>query len=356
MTNNKLPLSYYTGCLLGGAVGDALGAPIEFMDIQSIRSEFGERGVTDYVEFADHEGEFTDDTQMTLFTAEGILRARHRAMIKGIGGALISVTHRSYLRWLHTQQLEANSSSTKTGWLIKQKDLFKRREPGNTCLRALSSGMAGSIDKPINNSKGCGGVMRVAPVGLKFKDSGRAFRIGCEMAALTHGHPSGYLSAGCFSSILTSLSQGEQLTAAIDQSINLLKEWPQYEETLYAIEHALDLFSRKPCTPENIEELGGGWVGEEALAITLFCSLHYEQDFRSGVLTAVNHSGDSDSTGSMTGNLLGLINGENAIPQQWIDKLRHSSIVRQVAEDLHIGVKGDSYHVDEEWWYKYPGG
>ncbi|NEW80772.1 MAG: ADP-ribosylglycohydrolase family protein [Mariniphaga sp.] len=85
----------YIACLLGGAIGDALGAPIEFLSIQEIKGLYSPSGVTDYIEFADGTGEFTDDTQMTLFTAEGLLRARHRDMLKGIGGSLNTITHHS---------------------------------------------------------------------------------------------------------------------------------------------------------------------------------------------------------------------------------------------------------------------
>jgi len=71
----KASLDAIRGCLLGGAVGDALGAPVEFLSLEGIRAHHGERGIEDYVEFTDGRGCITDDTQMTLFTAEGLLRA-----------------------------------------------------------------------------------------------------------------------------------------------------------------------------------------------------------------------------------------------------------------------------------------
>jgi len=107
--------------------------------------------------------------------------------------------------------------------------------------------------------------------------------------------------------------------------------------------------------PQFLEKLGGGWVGEEALSISLFCSLIYKDDFRKGVLAAVNHSGDSDSTGSITGNILGLINGLNAIPEEWITNLRYSEIVVEIAKDVHTGIGGDNEYNYDESWKKYPG-
>ncbi|MBK8809431.1 MAG: ADP-ribosylglycohydrolase family protein [Acidobacteria bacterium] len=64
----------------------------------------------------------------------------------------------------------------------------------------------------------------------------------------------------------------------------------------------------------RVSVLGGGWVGEEALAISIYCSLVSENDLSGALLLAVNHSGDSDSTGAITGNILGALHGIGAIP------------------------------------------
>jgi hypothetical protein len=67
--------------------------------------------------------------------------------------------------------------------------------------------------------------------------------------------------------------------------------------------------------------MGGGWVGEEALAISLYCALAAEGNFAKGVRLAVNHTGDSDSTGSITGNILGAMQGKATIPALWLREL-----------------------------------
>lgn len=133
------------------------------------------------------------------------------------------------------------------------------------------------------------------------------------------------------------------------------------DETLNAVNSALQLYykqreSGEDVIPEDIEELGQGWVAEEALSMSLFASLIYENDFEKGVLFSVNHSGDCDSTGSIVGNILGLINGEKSIPVKWIKNLEGSKLVSQVGEDLFVRVKGDSFNTDDEWWEKYPAG
>jgi ADP-ribosylglycohydrolase len=364
----KIDISHYIGCLIGGAIGDALGAPIEFLSLSQIRAKFGKDGISDFIEFENNTGEFTDDTQMTLFTAEALLRAYHRAMIKGIGGALNAIAHHSYLRWLHTQNIGVNAENikegkydVKEGWLIKEKVLYSRRAPGNTCIFALSSGIAGTIGNPINDSKGCGTIMRVAPVGLMFEgDRENAFKVACELSAITHGHPTGYLSAGFFASIISDLAIGIELRKSIDNAIQILENWENHAETKNAVNAAIDLFEKTKSysdkiSAETIEKLGQGWIAEEALSMSLYASLIFERDFKKGILFSVNHSGDSDSTGSITGNILGLINGIDKIPVKWKDNLIGHEIVKQVAEDLHIKMKGDSLNSNDEWWKKYPG-
>lgn len=355
----KLPLENFTGCLLGGAVGDALGAPTEFLSLNQILSKYGPGGVTEYVEFPDRIGRITDDTQMTLFTAEAMLRSIHRLVERGIWGAYLQISYNSYLRWLRTQELELPQKSIDeyliTGWMIQQPELYSRRSPGNTCISALQSGKWGTIEKPINDSKGCGGIMRVAPVGLiKRFDPEIAFRFAAELAAITHGHPSGYLSAGTFAAIIAFIRLGQSLPEAIWDSLKILKSQANYLETYEAVEKSLQLYETTEPSFENIEKLGGGWVGEEALAIALYCSLCCQKNFEKGIILAINHSGDTDSTGAITGNILGLLLGESAIPTRWLENLEMNHFISQIGKDLYIECHSSTYEPDEVWREKYP--
>ena len=337
---NRRDANHFTGCLLGGAIGDALGAPVEFMSLGQIRSRFGPDGVTDFAEAYGRLGAITDDTQMTLFTAEGLLRGYSRQREKGTA-SMAEAIHRAYLRWLKTQGMASRhpafadaTQRDDNGWLLGLRALHARRAPGNTCLSALCSAEMGTIERPLNDSKGCGGVMRVAPVGLLFDEPSKAFGAGCEAAAITHGHPSGYLSAGCFAAIIAAVVEGQTLGEATREAIRILKGKPKHRECLAALEGAVALASSCAPSPEAVESLGGGWVGEEALAISLYCALCSQGDFEAGVLLAVNHSGDSDSTGAITGNILGALLGKQAIPAHWLDRLELRSEIEALAEGL----------------------
>jgi ADP-ribosylglycohydrolase len=209
--------------------------------------------------------------------------------------------------------------------------LRHRRAPGNTCLSALVGNEPGFVDIPVNHSKGCGGVMRVAPVGLAaLRPSG----LGIASAALTHGHPSGYLAAGAAAAIIGRLRAGQELRPAAEAAMEAVGAWDGHEETTAALRRALTLAERQPVpTPEAVAALGEGWVAEEALAIAVYCALTGET-FEAAVLTAVNHSGDSDSTGAITGNLLGAAGGRAAVPAEWIAGLAERAVVEQVVGEF----------------------
>lgn len=306
--------SRVAGCLLGGAIGDALGAPIEFDSLAKIRARFGERGVVDFV---DDVGLITDDTQMTLFTAEGILDAR------ADGSDPVVAVHRSYLRWLATQGFE-HPLAALGGWLLEQRPLWFRRAPGNTCLNALANANAlGEL--ATNDSKGCGTIMRVAPVGCVLELE-PAFALGKQVSWLTHGHPSGYLAGAYFAGLLSLLLRGRPLPTAIHEARVPLAKETGAEEVERAIDQALAL-------PDDIESLGGGWVAEEALAIGLYAALR-SNDFEEAVLLAVNHGGDSDSTGLLTGNLMGAMHGVEAIPARWLERVELRAVIERIANEL----------------------
>lgn len=358
----------FAGCLLGGAVGDALGAPVEFMKRAEILRRFGPKGITKYAHAYGGVGKITDDTQMTLFTAEGLIRAWVRGCIKGIS-TYSGVTAHAYLRWLQTQgerpARDIAFGAEEPGWLIQQRDLHNRRAPGNTCLAALRS--MESLGEPArNDSKGCGGVMRVAPVGLfawrlrQQQSPEDAFRLGTDLAALTHGHPTGALTGGVLAVLILALIDGASLPEALAASKALLCTEPRHEETLHAIEMAEAMAKSDWPHEVSIAQLGQGWTAEEALAISIYCAL-VARNFKHGVVLAVNHDGDSDSTGSITGNLLGAMHGVRSIPTEWLEPLELREVITTVAEDLYafkdweIGEGSEYIEMNQRVWQRYPG-
>ncbi|GAA3111788.1 ADP-ribosylglycohydrolase family protein [Streptosporangium carneum] len=368
------------GCLLGGGLGDALGAPVEFESIQRIRSQYGSAGVTGLVpDWRGTVGLITDDTQMTLFTVEGLIRAntaagpdrQHDAGEPFPGAAARgparaeergAVRH-AYLRWLDTQQHASPpppDDAVRTGRLREQGWLYSRRAPGNACLSGLRHEQAAAAPfgkpGPINSdSKGCGTVMRSAPFGFHAPDARHAFDLAAECAQITHGHPTGYLAAGAFAALVHFVMEGQELTRAVRETMDLLATYPAHEETTEALRAAVSLAAQGDPTPEKVESLGGAWIAEEALAISVYCALAHPGpgDLRQALLLAVNHSGDSDSTGAVCGNLLGALHGEAALPAAWLSHLEGRETIVELADDF-AAQAAEGHEVTDAWLEKYP--
>lgn len=324
------------GCMVGGAVGDALGYPVEFMSYDSIRRQFGSSGIRGY--WLDETGGvalFSDDTQMTLFTAAGLLAISPEAGRSKIRSAI----HRSYIDWLHTQDRSVKPYDISK--LLDEKQLYSRRAPGNTCLSALRSGRKGTLSQPINDSKGCGGVMRVAPVGLWERDAGRAAVLAADAAAITHGHPMGWIPAAALAWIVNRCAYGQysDLAAIAEDCVELLPELVPAQADAACdmgdqLRRAAELAANDTPDCENLPLLGEGWVGDEALAIAVYACLRHPEDFSEAVIAAVNHSGDADSTGAIAGNIMGAWLGLGAIEDKWTHDLELRELLLRMGADL----------------------
>lgn len=344
----------FRGCLIGGAAGDALGYAVEFLTESSIFARYGKPGITDY-RLTNGLARISDDTQMTLFTANGLLYGTTRGCTRGIMGTYSGYIAGAYRDWYKTQIESYEHCSRKfiTSWLMNVPEMFAARAPGNTCLSAIEEGCCGSIQQPANNSKGCGGVMRVAPIGLYFGDSRMAplaiDLLGADAAALTHGHEMGYIPAAMLVHIVRLVAHNDEITlkeAVLDSKTAMEKLFPDARHLpafLKLIDRAVDLSESDVDDLTAIHALGQGWVGDEALAIAIYCALKYDDDFDKAMITSVNHKGDSDSTGAITGNILGAYLGLSRIPEKYTNNLELLDVITEIADDLYYDCQLDEY-------------
>ena len=370
------------GSLVGGAIGDALGYTVEFMQEEQIFRKYGSSGITEY-ELTNGKALVSDDTQMTLFTANGILVGDTRLSMRGIGGDPKVYVPNAYLDWLKTQQLDINSVNqyeryTEKGgysWLLDVPELYSRRAPGNTCLSALETRakedhVNSFINSPINRSKGCGGIMRIAPLALKYRlgenfygDIEQIDMEAAELSAITHSHSLGYMPSSVVSHIISrilcshdEMSLKDMVLEARGSVSKLFAEDKNLPVLVDIIDKAVRL-SEKTDTDDldNIHALGEGWVAEETLGIALYCALKYQNDFSKAMIVSVNHKGDSDSTGAVTGNILGALIGYDAIDSKWKKDLELLDVILEVADDLCHGCQMSeySYYFDPAWATKY---
>lgn len=344
------------GCLTAGAASDALGYAVEFSSLNQIINQYGESGITDFELDRTGTARFSDDTQMTLFTAEGLLTA----YADGADPNPETIRHdmkEALLAWYDTQtafQLPLPSS-----WLSHIRDLWARRAPGNTCLSALSAWKGDRA--PENDSKGCGAVMRIAPIGVFFgardmKDAADVeaarqltARVAADNARLTHCHDMSTL-ASVFTALLIfecmrvhvidRLTFRSLIGLALTGTLASMPGCRYSEEFVALITKAVMLANTRHSDRDAIAQLGEGWVAEETVAIALFCAMRYIRDFEGCIVAAVNHDGDSDSTGAVAGNIIGTILGYTGIPEKYRRGLELHDVIVSVADDL-AGASGE---------------
>jgi ADP-ribosylglycohydrolase len=326
---------------LGGAVGDALGSCGRFLSVDKaygdddrhhplVFNPGGQDGLT-----------VTAITQMTLFTAEGLLLAKRR-----VGGndrdAITAIVFQAYLRWLMTQhEIPENlllsrhgTCSIVDGILIGFKELHVRRRPDTVSLAVLKQGTMGTLGKPVNDSRGSGAVVRTAPIGLLAPEK-MAFELACAVAGTTHGHPSAYLAAGSLGQIIAGVVQGRTVADTADKLMVRLADFGSEAETCRAaVEKARAWHDDGRPPIQSLDSFGPGKTATEVLTIALYCALVGEKDFTKGISLAVGHSGATAHTGALTGSILGALAGESAIPSRFLKPLQLRALILEIAEDL----------------------
>ncbi|MCR4582509.1 MAG: ADP-ribosylglycohydrolase family protein, partial [Prevotella sp.] len=370
---------------------------IEFCSYKSIVASKGKDGITEY-ELMHGVAEISDDTQMTLFTANGMLMGLTRGCMRGIGSAPEFYVECGYKDWYDTQ-MKSYDSSDKDGrysWLSRIPELYAQRAPGNTCLTAIREMKQGRT--PQNNSKGCGGVMRIAPWPLFCACHDIPYTIdemdmaGGEMARLTHKHPLGWIPAMILTHVIYRIVKDGGLpgmdreqavgwfTAIVNEALELLPEiriknkvsevtWDEQMPIGMAfpsdvsrqkelITQALTLAKNKEPDIDNIRLLGEGWVAEETLAIAIYAVARHIDSFEQVLIAAVNHDGDSDSTGAVAGNIIGAMVGYDAIPEKFKEHLELHDVILTMADDLHQGCIVSEYAdnsspAQQQWIERY---
>ena len=291
-TQEPQPLDQARGMLLGLAIGDALGAPTEFLSLEQIQNRYGPQGIQDLPDPA----RFTDDTQMAIAIAQALIQAGDRDI-----ETLMEAVKEQFILWAHSPE--------------------NNRAPGRTCLEGIAR-MEGGVhwsQSGIARSKGCGSAMRAAPIGLFYRHDPQKLReVAHATGICTHGHPTA--DAACIGAAylvklaldgtppnhmiprLLAFTQG--ISQEFDQAIRKVEECLPWEDEEEALEH-----------------LGQGWVGEEAVALALYCFLRYPDDYPKTVLRGANTNGDSDSIACIAGAVSGAWLGVGGIPEAWMGRV-----------------------------------
>lgn len=334
----------FMGCIMGGAFGDALGFPVEFMQLSEIVEHYGRQGIVKPQFGPNQKALVSDDTQMVLFGMDGLtegIRLRRSGAADADAEIFLDL---AYLDWYATQQSRIRYTHPFTA-IYTDHRLKAQRAPGKTCMSALSQQFIaaqgtgeeynvqkrGTMEKPFNVSKGCGSVMRAAPIGLMLNEETQNLQrenvalAAARAAALTHGHPFAWLSSALLAEMIHRMLYRrpadptlERLAAnavyQVEQQFRGLKDLPEF---IALMEKAMELAATPSITTgKSLSRLGKGETCESVLAMSLYLTLRYQNDYFTAIHAAVNQNGDSDTAGSVTGNLLGAWLGYEAISYQ----------------------------------------
>lgn len=349
------------GTLLGVALGDALGAPVDGQGIDAIRQAHGAAGITGPAPAHGRRGAVTHLTQMTLFSVDGLIRAQ----VRRDTGAWHPPTdlHRAYLRWATTQRDWGPDERRKEdGWLAREEWLYARRDPARALLVGLGDDTMGTPEAPKNPGEaGPEAAARSAPFGLLVGwEPQLVAQLAVECAAQTHGHPTGYLAAGAYAVIVHGLARGETLDTAVQRALALLAARPGHQPVSDALQQALGAVRQGMPTPERVTRLSGAGTAEGLVAVAVYCALVGE-DVRHGLCLAVNMDGPSAAAGALTGGLLGALHGETALPPAWLAELEGRPTALELADDFAMEMtQGPALHgpagSSPAWLARYPRG
>ena len=311
--NAAKPHDRFAGCLIGLAVGDALGYQVEFLSLTQIRARHGPEGVADFPTIRSQRvGRYSDDTQMTLAVARGLLEAGDRLHD---AERVIECICREFVVWLETDCVH------------------HPRAPGNTCIRGCANLKNGVPWRQagVPSSKGCGAAMRSAPIGLVYHDQPALLRQVAHGASVcTHGHPAG-VAAGIATAYLTALALHDDLDNMVTKLLDFVGDVSdEFNGKLRQVEQVIAL-----PPDQALAALGDGWVGEEAVADALYCFLRTPHDYQRTVLTAANTQGDSDSIACIAGAISGAHNGLASLPQRWTRDVENAPLLLETALRLH---------------------
>lgn len=296
-----VPLERFTGCLLGLACGDALGATLEFLSRDEIRARYGQlREMIGGGWLRLAPGEVTDDTQMATCIARSIVAT---------GTFDPDDIARRFVAWLHTAPKDIGTTT---------------RRALNYLDRGLTWQEAGERTYREAGGQGIGnaGVMRCAPVGLfRYADLPRLIAETRTSSAITHADPLAQWAAVAVNVALRELLLHGQGPDFLERIATVIEE--------RAVVQAIRAI---PYIKEN--EVRSTGYALHTMQTALWSLVHHST-FEAAVVAAVNFGDDADTSGAVTGALAGVREGEGAIPARWLAALQPRDELRTLASDLY---------------------
>lgn len=356
--------TYYRGCLLGMAVGDAMGYTVDDRSLEQIRQDYGPEGLLGY-DLVNGYADVSSYTQLAAFAGNGLLLGLTRGQMQGVMAPYVRYIALAEREWSQTQRYSGNPERS-VCWVSRDRELRGRRCMDTRMLDTLSRGRPGSLEEPVNRFVTPGAMTVAIPVGMFFNPlrTGREEidRLGAEAVALTHGAPQAFLSGGVLAHMISRIiwDGARDLKELVKESVDALqdgfgREYRQVSEVREGLNMALRLASSHNVSCVDAMEHLKCTTVPEILAGAVYAALCYENNFDEAMITAVNHSGCSAAVGAVTGAILGARLGEEAIPEFYLEPLETAEVLRELADDMLQGCPMELGNglFDDDWDQKY---
>ncbi len=349
--------SAYKGCLLGLAVGDAMGFPVDDKLWEDICAEYGPNGLLGY-DLRNGSAEVTSYTQIAAYVANALLVA----LTRGRPGAYVQYITMALKEWAKRQHFPRDPDNSPF-WVSKLPQLRKRACKDARMLDALRAETLGETEHAINNAVSAGSLPAAVAVALFFNpkrmEPSEVGSLAADALALTHGNPETFLSGVVLAYALAGILQQPEcpLEEQFLQAVSAMQSqfgfrFPQADLVEQRIARAMELAKAQQFTARDGMERLECYTASSCLAGAVYACLTYPDDFDNAMILAVNHSGSSSAVGAITGAFLGAKMGSDALPDFYLESLQTLPALNQLAEDLAIGSMTTGLFNDD-WDHRY---
>lgn len=355
--------SAYRGCLLGLAVGDAMGCAVDRKNWEEIARDYGPNGLLGY-DLVNGYADVSSYTQLSAFCANGLIAGITRGQMRGRMAPFVRYGELAIKEWSqiqHTRRTPEHSFC----WLSQVPQLRLRRCMDTRMLDTISRGRSGTPEEPVNHFDSPGSLTCAVSAGLFFDPSrmepNEVGRLGAEMVALTHGDPSAFLSGAVVAYAIAGIVQdpdtplkAQFLQAADVVAAQFGREYEQAVQLRDMIHRAAAMAQTSHPHREAMENMDCDNCAA-ILAGAVYASLCAPEDFDAAMIIAVNHSGRSAAVAALAGAFLGAMLGDDALPDFYLECLEPAAVLRELADDLSKGCPagGKKALFDDTWDQKY---
>lgn len=345
------------GCLLGLAVGDAMGHPIDKKNWDEITESYGPNGLLGY-DLMDGSADVTSYTQFAAYACNGMLLGACR----GHFDRYIRYITLSLREWEKSQQFRGRTEKTFC-WLPQVPELRRRLCMDTRISDALRRETLGTPENPAARSDTPGLLTVAVAIGIMFdpqRQTPEAMRrLAIEAIALTHGDKLTFLSGAFIATAVATLLHAPEIplakhfAGACDRlEKQFLDAFPEVEKLTELIRYAMELTRDGELSPLAAMTMLGCETGAQCVAGSVYASLIHPANFDEGMIAAVNHSGYSAATGALTGAFLGAKLGAEALPEFYLESLEAAPWLRELAHDL-VQQRQTMLIFDDTWDHKY---